>query len=74
MNHKKVTSVLLSAAMCASMVVTPVMADETAAPAEAQNTEATEKQEPEVTEKKETKAAEKKETEETTAKETDQGC
>ena len=71
MNHKKVTSVLLSAAMCASMVVTPVMADETAAPTEAQNTEATEKQEPEVTEKKETKAAEKKETEETTAKETE---
>ena len=71
MNHKKVTSVLLSAAMCASMVVTPVMADETVAPTEAQNTEATEKQEPEVTEKKETKAAEKKETEETTAKETE---
>ena len=51
MKHIKATSVLLSVAMCSSMLLTPVsvLADETAAPAETQ-TEETEKQEPEATE------------------------
>ena len=50
MKHIKITSVLLSAAMCASMVMTPVpvMADETEVPSETQTTEESEMEEPEV--------------------------
>ena len=47
MKHLKVTSALLSAVMCMSMVATPVavMADETSAPEETQAAEVTEKEE-----------------------------
>ena len=70
--HLKLTSVLLSAVMCASMMMAPVsvIADETSAPEETQTTEASEKEEnketektPKTTEKpepKETKPEEKK--------------
>ena len=56
MKHIKATSVLLSAAMCMSIMMTPaaVLADETPAPSEEQKTEETEKQEPEATEPKAT--------------------
>ncbi|MBR2555424.1 MAG: leucine-rich repeat domain-containing protein [Aeriscardovia sp.] len=65
--HLKLTSVLLSAVMCASMVMAPVsvIADETFAPEETQTTEATEKEETKETEKKTPKATEKTEPEET---------
>ena len=51
MKHIKITSVLLSVAMCVSMVMAPVsvIADETEAPAETQ-TEVTEKEKPETKE------------------------
>ena len=59
MKHIKITSVLLSVAMCVSMVMAPVsvIADETEAPAETQ-TEVTEKEKPET---KETQAHEEPE-------------
>ena len=59
--HLKLTSVLLSAVMCASMVMAPVsvIADETSAPEETQTTEATEKEETKETEKKTPKTTEK---------------
>ena len=49
MKHIKITSVLLSVAMCVSMVMAPVsvIADETEAPAETQ-TEVTEKEKTEI--------------------------
>ncbi len=61
MKHIKITSVLLSVAMCVSMVMAPVsvIADETEAPAETQ-TEVTEKEKPET---KETQAHEEPEKE-----------
>lgn len=46
MKHLKLTSVLLSVAMCMTMAVTPVMADETA-PEQSQTTEETQEKEPE---------------------------
>ena len=49
MKHLKVTSALLAAVMCVSMVMTPVMADETQAPSETQTTEAAEQNESEET-------------------------
>lgn len=52
MKHLKVTSVLLSVAMCMSMLMTPVTADETAVPEETQTTEEAEEKE---TEHKESK-------------------
>ena len=63
MKHFKITSVMLSAVMCVSMLATPVavVADET--PVSETQTEATEKQEPEETEKPAPKETEKKETE-----------
>ena len=73
MKHLKITSVLMSVVMCASMVMTPVsvIADETEAPSESQKTEeaeieepvTTEKQAPKETEKQEIKPSEEKETE-----------
>ena len=62
MKHIKITSVLLSALMCASMVMTPVpvMADETEVPAETQTTEETEIEEPEVKEEKTPSESDKK--------------
>ena len=65
MKHFKITSVMLSAVMCVSMLATPVavVADET--PASETQTEVTEKQEPEETEKPASKETEKKETEAT---------
>ncbi|MBR5945364.1 MAG: leucine-rich repeat protein [Lachnospiraceae bacterium] len=47
MKHLKVTSVLLSVAMCMTMAVTPVMADETSAPEQSQTTEETQEKETE---------------------------
>ncbi len=69
--HLKLTSVLLSAVMCASMVMAPVsvIADETSAPEETQTTEATEKEETKETEKKTPKATEKPEPKESKATE-----
>ena len=63
MKHLKIMSVLMSAAMGMSMVMTPVsvLADETAEPAETQTTETAEEKEPEET--KAPKAEEAKETE-----------
>ena len=65
--HLKLTSAMLSALMCASMVMAPVsvIADDSAAPSETQTAETTEKEEP-----KETKAA-SKETEKPAPKETE---
>ena len=65
--HLKLTSAMLSALMCASMVMAPVsvIADDSAAPSETQTAETTEKEEP-----KETKAA-PKETEKPAPKETE---
>ncbi len=62
MKHLKITSVLLSALMCASMVMTPIlfMADETDVPAETQTTEETETEEPEVKEEKTPSESDKK--------------
>ena len=76
MKHLKITSVLLSISMCASMVMTPVsvIADDSAAPEETQTAEVTEQEEtkketekpaPKETEKKETEATEKTESAET---------
>ena len=67
--HLKLTSVLLSAVMCASMVMAPVsvIADETSAPEETQTTETTEKEETKETEKKTPKATEKPEPKESKA-------
>jgi len=75
MKHLKITSVLLSASMCISMVMTPVgvLADETAAPTETQ-TEVTEKEEPKDTEEKkpaETEAPKATENETEPSKETE---
>ncbi len=69
--HLKLTSVLLSAVMCASMVMAPVsvIADETSAPEETHTTEASEKEETKETEKKTPKATEKPEPKETKATE-----
>lgn len=64
MKHLKVTSVLLSVAMCVSIMTAPVIADETAASEETQ-VEETEKQETKETEKPAPKETEKQETEET---------
>lgn len=60
MKHLKITSVLLSISMCASMVMAPVsvIADDTEAPSETQ-TEVTEKEEPETKETQEPKETEK---------------
>ena len=60
--HLKLTSVLLSAVMCASMVMAPVsvIADETTAPSETQTAETTEKEQPKET-KQSPKETEKKE-------------
>ena len=62
--HLKLTSVLLSAVMCASMVMAPVsvIADETTAPSETQTAETTEKEQPKET-KQSPKETEKKEPE-----------
>lgn len=56
MKRIKVTSVVLAAAMCVSMVMTPVgvMADDRPAPSETQNAEVAEKQTPKETEKQKT--------------------
>ena len=64
MKHFKITSAMLSAVMCVSMLAAPVsvMADETPATSETQ-TEATEKQEADETQKASPKETEKKETE-----------
>lgn len=74
MKHFKITSVMLSAVMCVSMLATPVSVvadDETPAASETQ-TEATEKQEPEETEKtEESEPAEDKEPAETETQEPD---
>ena len=61
MKRLKITSVLLSAAMCMSLIATPVsvLADETAAPSESQSTEADETKEPEASKAK-VKETEKK--------------
>ena len=61
MKHLKIMSVLMSAAMGMSMVMTPVsvLADETTEPAETQTTETAEEKEPEET--KAPKAEEAKE-------------
>lgn len=69
--HLKLTSVLLSAVMCASMMMAPVsvIADETSAPEETHTTEATEKEETKETEKKTPKATVKPEPKETKATE-----
>ena len=69
--HLKLTSVLLSAVMCASMVMAPVsvIADETSAPEETQTTEASEKEETKETEKKTPKSTEKTQPEESKATE-----
>ncbi len=69
--HLKLTSVLLSAVMCASMMApVSVIADETSAPEETQTTEASEKEETKETEKKTPKATEKPEPKESKATET----
>lgn len=62
MKHLKITSVLLSVTMCASMVMTPVsvFADETTETSAPQTTEATEKQELKETEKPAPKETDKK--------------
>ncbi len=59
--HLKLTSVLLSAVMCASMVMAPVsvIADETSAHEETQTTEVSEKNETKETEKKTPKPSDK---------------
>ena len=64
MKHLKITSVLLSITMCASMVMTPVsvIADESEATSETQ-TELTEKEEPEAKETQAPKETEKQEAE-----------
>lgn len=68
MKHLKLTSVLLSISMCASMVMTPVsvIAADSAAPEETQNAE--------VTEQEETKKETPKETENSTQKETEKNA
>ena len=76
MKRLKAISVLVSAAMCMSMIMTPVsvIADETPAPAETQKTEETEKPKPKETEKpapKETAKPKPKETEKPAPKETE---
>ena len=70
MKHLKITSVLLSITMCASMVMTPVsvIADDSAATSETQTVEVTEQEEtkketPKETEKPAPKDTEKQETE-----------
>lgn len=69
--HLKLTSVLLSAVMCASMMApVSVIADETSAPDETQTTEVPEKEETKETEKKTPKATEKPEPKESKATET----
>ena len=55
--HLKISSILLSTVMCASFLMTPVIADETEAPAETSVTAATEAEE-KVTEKPEEKETE----------------
>ena len=71
MKHLKVTSVVLSIAICMSMFMptVSVLADEAAAPSETQSTEETEKQTPKETEKPAPKTTEKKETEPSEKKE-----
>ena len=69
MKRKKIMSVLLSATMCLSMVMTPVgvFADETSATSESeetQTTEATDKKEPKETEKPVVKETEKPDSDE----------
>ena len=73
MKHLKVTSVVLSIAICMSMFMptVSVLADEAAAPSETQSTEETEKQTPKETEKPAPKTSEKKETEPSDKKETE---
>ena len=76
MKHLKITSVLMSVVMCASMVMTPVsvIADDSDASAETQTAETTEKYEPEETEKpehKETVKETQKETENSKPAETE---
>ena len=76
MKRLKAISVLVSAAMCMSMVMTPVsvIADETSAPAETQNIEETEKPKPKETQNpapKETEKQEPKETEKPAPSETE---
>ena len=53
MKRLKITSALLSAVMCISMMAAPVtvIADEAAAPEETQTTEVTKKEEPKESEK-----------------------
>ena len=65
MKHLKVTSVLLSAVMCMSMLMTPatVLADETEVPSETQTTEAAEENEPEEADEQEPEVVEDKEVE-----------
>ncbi len=72
MKRLKATAALLAAIMCVTMVVTPVMAEETEVPSETTKTEETEKQEAEET-KKPAPKEEKKETEpeQTETKETE---
>jgi len=79
MKHLKVTSVVLTIAICMSMFMptVSVLADEAAAPSETQSTEETEKQtpketvKPKETEKPAPKETEKKETEPSEKKETE---
>ena len=73
MKHLKVTSIVLSIAICMSMFMptVSVLADEAAAPSETQSTEETEKQTPKETEKPAPKTTEKKETEPSEKKETE---
>ena len=58
MKHLKITSVLLSAAMCFSMLTSPVMADETETPSETQTTEASDEKDAEEAEEPEEKEPE----------------
>ena len=71
MKHLKVTSVVLTIAICMSMFMptVSVLADEASAPSETQSTEETEIQKPKETEKPAPKETEKKETEPSEKKE-----
>ena len=53
MKHFKVTSVLLAAVMCVTMVMVPVAADETETPSETQTTEVADEKDTEESEESE---------------------
>lgn len=64
MKHLKVASALLAAVMCVSMVMTPVTADETQAPAEAETAEVAEENDTEESEAVEDRAVEDEDSDE----------